>query len=82
MNSLKWAFCVVSLVASFQIFAADRRKKIDFEDQLVEGVNRQPLDSLSQLSEDRASKKYRLYRKRAGFRDLHDGLVDELRNLQ
>lgn len=61
---------------------ADRRTKIDFEDQLVEGVNRQPLDSLSQLSEDKASKKYRLYRKRAGFRDLHDNLLDELRNLQ
>jgi hypothetical protein len=82
MKTLQWTLCMLLLIASFQVFAAERRKKIDFEDQLVEGVNRQPLDSLSQLSEDRASKKYRLYRKRAGFRDLHDGLVDELRNLQ
>jgi len=61
---------------------ADRSTKIDFDDTLVEGVNKQPLDSLSQISEDGDSKKYRLYRKRAGFRDLHDNLMDELRNMQ
>jgi hypothetical protein len=82
MSIFKSGLLILVACASLELAADGRRKKIDFEDQLVEGVNRQPLDSLSQLSEDRASKKYRLYRKRAGFRDLHDGLVDELRNLQ
>lgn len=48
---------------------AGHLKVIDFEDELVEGMNKQPLDSLSQLSErERARRKSHLYRKRAGFR--------------
>jgi len=82
MRRINSTWVLVLTVAFSQVAVADRQTKIDFEDQLVEGVNRQPLDSLSQLSEDRNSKKYRLYRKRAGFRDLHDNLLDELRNLQ
>jgi len=81
MKLFKQGLMIVIVALSFEA-SAERRTKIDFEDQLVEGVNRQPLDSLSQLSGDKASKKYRLYRKRAGFRDLHDNLLDELRNLQ
>jgi len=47
----------------------DRQKVIDFEDEVVEGMNKRPLDSVSQLSEkDRRKKKPHLYRKRAGFR--------------
>lgn len=47
----------------------NRQKVIDFEDQLVEGMNKQPLDSLNQISEkDRKKKKPHLYRKRTGFR--------------
>lgn len=46
-----------------------RGKVIDFEDEVVEGVNRRPLDSLSQISErDRKRRKPHLYRKRASFR--------------
>jgi hypothetical protein len=83
MSFLRGALCFLIISMSTTLLAKkDRRTKIDFEDQLVEGINKQPLDSLSQLSEDRASKKYRLYRKRAGFRDLHDNFLDELRNLQ
>jgi hypothetical protein len=44
-------------------------KVIDFEDELVEGMNKKPLDSLSQVSErDRKRHRPHLYRKRAGFR--------------
>ena len=46
-----------------------RSKVIDFEDEVVEGLNKRPLDSLSQISErDRKKHKPHLYRKRAGFR--------------
>lgn len=48
---------------------AELNKVIDFEDEVVEGLNKRPLDSLSSLSEaDRKKKKPHLYRKRAGFR--------------
>lgn len=49
--------------------AKDRQKVIDFEDEIVEGMNKRPLDSVSQLSErDRRKNKPHLYRKRGGFR--------------
>ncbi len=41
---------------------------IDFEDEVVEGMNKRPLDSLNQISErDRNRNKPHLYRKRASF---------------
>lgn len=46
-----------------------RQKVIDFEDEVVEGLNKRPLDSLSQISEkDKRRRKMHLYRKRVGFR--------------
>jgi hypothetical protein len=46
-----------------------RSKVIDFEDELVEGMNKRPLDSLSQIGDAaRRKKKPHLYRKRIGFR--------------
>ena len=51
------------------IDGSKRAKVIDFEDEVVEGVNKRPLDSLSQISEaDRRRRKPHLYRKRVGFR--------------
>lgn len=60
-------------LASLPAFAGKeggkRQKVIDFEDELVEGMNRRPLDSLSQISEkDKKKRKPHLYRKRASFR--------------
>lgn len=47
-----------------------RSRAIDFEDELVEGMNKKPLDSVSQLGQrDKRRKKPHLYRKRSGFRD-------------
>ncbi len=46
---------------------AKRSSVIDFEDDVVEGVNRLPLDSLSQLSDKNRLKKRYLYLKRKGF---------------
>ncbi|HLE01440.1 MAG TPA: hypothetical protein VJB59_14350 [Bdellovibrionota bacterium] len=46
-----------------------RQKVIDFEDEVVEGMNKRPLDSLSHLSEaEKRRRKHHLYRKRGGFR--------------
>ena len=46
-----------------------RAKVIDFEDEVVEGVNKRPLDSLNQVSDaERRKHKPHLYRKRGGFR--------------
>ncbi len=46
-----------------------RAKVIDFDDEVVEGLNKKPWDSLSEISEqDRRRKKSHLYLKRVGFR--------------
>jgi len=54
---------------------------IDFDDELVEGMNRQPLDSVSQVS-DAGKKKHKphLYRKRGGFRTESLQTLTDLRN--
>lgn len=45
-------------------------KKLDFEDGVVEGLNKRPLDSFQQLSEaDRNRKLPHLYKKRTSFRE-------------
>lgn len=56
--------------------AGKRQKVIDFEDEVVEGMNKRPLDSLNQVSEkDRKKRRPHLYRKRAGFRnETYDAL--------
>jgi hypothetical protein len=46
---------------------AKRSSVIDFEDDVIEGVNRLPLDSLSQLSDKNRLRKRYLYLKRKGF---------------
>jgi hypothetical protein len=57
-----------ALNSSFAV-EAKRGKVIDFDDEVVEGLNKRPLDSLSQISErDKKHKKPHLYRKRSGFR--------------
>ncbi len=49
--------------------AGSRSTVIDFEGALVEGINKRPLDSFNQLSDqDKGRRKLHLYRKRQGFR--------------
>lgn len=46
-----------------------REKVIDFDDEVVEGMNRRPLDSLATISDGgKKRKKVHLYRKRVSFR--------------
>jgi hypothetical protein len=60
-----------------------RQKVIDFEDEVVEGMNKRPLDSLSQISDrDRRRKKLHLYRKRVGFRAETSETLRELRYVE
>jgi len=60
-----------------------RQKVIDFEDELVEGMNKRPLDSLSQISErEKRKRKQHLYRKRVGFRAETGESIHELRYVQ
>ncbi len=57
-----------------------RQKVIDFEGDLVEGVNKQPLDSLSEISEaQKRKRKMHLYRKRKGFKTEIQETLREMR---
>ena len=58
-----------SSVAQAQPRGGSRQKVIDFDDELVEGMNKKPLDSVSQLGDGKGRrKKPHLYRKRGSFR--------------
>lgn len=78
---------IAVLFMSLQCAAAppssDRQKVIDFEDTVVEGMNRQALDSVTQLSErDRKKNRAHLYRKRASFRSESTRMAEEMRLAQ
>ncbi|MBN21280.1 MAG: hypothetical protein CL678_08320 [Bdellovibrionaceae bacterium] len=61
---------------------AERSKVIDFEGAVVEGLNKKPLDSFSQLSEkDKKRKRLHLYKKRKGFRFRTRQTLKEMRYL-
>lgn len=79
--TLKRLTLVVLMLAPLLSFSKEQESKnqkvIDFEDELVEGVNKRPYDSLSQISEaEKRRRKIHLYRKRIGFR------TETARNLQ
>ena len=62
---------------------ASRQKVIDFDDETIEGMNKRPLDSLSQISEkDKRRHKPHLYRKRASFRSENSETLRVLRYTQ
>jgi len=62
-------FAITLQEASAATPVSARQKVLDFDDETIEGLNKRPLDSLSQISEkDRRRHKPHLYRKRTGFR--------------
>jgi hypothetical protein len=62
-------FSLIALEAGPLAAKEKGQKVIDFDDEVVEGLNKRPFDSLSQISErDKKRRKPHLYRKRAGFR--------------
>ena len=73
-------FILLSLLAEAAF--AKPATVIDFEGDVVEGLNKRPLDSVSQLSErNKGDQDFHVYRKRKGFdsetrvllRDLDEG---------
>jgi hypothetical protein len=77
--ALSLFLCVTFAFAEGKSSGADRGKQVDFEGEVVEGINRQPMDSLSQVSElDGDQKRQRLYRKRD---DIKDEVEESLRAL-
>jgi hypothetical protein len=71
---------LVSSINSLANEAPSKRKTvINFDEEVVEGINRKPLDSVNQLSESEARRRLHLYRKRAGFSDLNDELAQDVR---
>lgn len=61
---------------------AKRGKVIDFDDEVVEGLNKRPLDSLSQISERDRRRRSHLYRKRSGFSSETRETLEALRYQQ
>lgn len=61
----------------------ERSKVIDFDGDLVEGMNKRPFDSLNQVSEAQKRRKAsHLYRKRKGFRNEIRETLREMRYTQ
>jgi hypothetical protein len=56
-----------------------RSTAINFEDEVVEGINRKPLDSVNQISERDGKGRQHLYKKRAGFIDRDQALLEDMR---
>jgi hypothetical protein len=80
MNSLNLFLLSLSLTLSPALAQENKRSKsIHFEDELVEGINRRPLDSFNQVSEGDLNSRSHLYRKRSGFADRDQILIEELR---
>ncbi len=78
--SLLFLLSIVLLSPATQADTATKRSKnINFEDELIEGINRKPLDSFNQISERNRKNKNHLYRKRSGFSDRDEALLSEMR---
>jgi hypothetical protein len=57
----------------------DSKKSLDFDGEVVEGMNRQPLDSLTQVSEgDDGNSKNHLYRRNKKSKDENRELAREI----
>jgi len=86
----RWKAMLIFLICTLTILTATfaatsvagekRLKTIDFEDELVEGLNKRNLDSLSYLGEREEDRNRKhLYRKRATFRGETKELLREMR---
>lgn len=84
MNIMKLLW-VIGLIAGTVVtlrseaLEGKRSTSINFEDEMIEGINRKSLDSVNQISERDGRGKQHLYKKRAGFSDRDQLLTQELR---
>ncbi|MEK6705958.1 MAG: hypothetical protein AABZ06_09230 [Bdellovibrionota bacterium] len=83
---MKWVLILVIILNTQQSLPSQaseepkRQKVIDFEDEMIEGVNKHPYDSVSQISESQKSgHKQHLYKKRIGFRTETHELLKNMR---
>lgn len=77
---MKTILILALLLASNAYAGPSRSKVLDFEDDVVEGMNKKPLDSLQQLSDrNKRGKRVYLYRKRRGFAHETSESLNELR---
>ena len=68
------------ILATSAVGQEKRMKVIDFEDDVVEGMNKRPLDSLNYLSDQEKDRnRKRLYRKRVGFKTETEETLRDLR---
>jgi len=78
-----WFSCFFAIAMAFvstSIALEKRMRTIDFEDELVEAMNKRNLDSLSYLGEHEKDRKHKhLYRKRVGFKGETTQLLREMR---
>ena len=56
---------------------SERKTSIKFEDEVVEGMNKNPLDSVEQISQQDSEGQH-LYRKRKSFKDQTPTLIREM----
>ena len=61
------------------LFSTGRTTKLDFEGATVEGLNRKPFDSLTQLSEKDRRRNIHLYHKRSEFDSENKDSLLEMR---
>ena len=78
-NSIFLFLCLTHFSWMSHAQDTQRSKSIHFEDELVEGINRRPLDAFNQVSEGDLNSHSHLYRKRSGFADRDQLLFEELR---
>ena len=68
------------VLSSAQAENGSRQKVIDFEESVVEGVNKRPLDSFNQISDaEKRKRRLHLYRKRASFKSETTQTIDQMR---
>ena len=79
------ALLLLILCLALPAFADEKpkRKTIDFDGEVIEGINKQPLDSLNQLSEkEKKEQRPHLYNVRSAFDDENYQTVRELTGLR
>lgn len=79
MRRMFFFLLLSTFVAAEPASTGESSKKLDFEADTVEGLNRQPLDSLSQISEsDGTKERAHLYQKKKNFREENKQTLREL----
>ncbi len=80
MKKLILFVSAIQMLFASTAWAGERTKSIDFDDEVVEGVNKKAYDSLSQVSENgRDRNKSHLYRKRGEFRPETEETLREIK---